>query len=154
MGCRSSKQPEKRVRDIQMLELVALMRTGKLTAGALRPKDTTLHLPSVPLTQTGWTLLHIACWYGFSDAVKTLISAGHDPRIKDLSGRVAKDLAELGHYTDCAELLGDSNDDIVQSLFYQRNKALLLDETQQSTEMTSRSVMKAMKPEILYDTEY
>ena len=105
--------------------------------------------------QTGWTLLHLACWYGLPDAVQTLVLAGHDPTKKDWSGRVAREVAEQCKFQDCADLLTDSNDDISKSLFYQRNKALL-DETQQSTEMTNRSVamaIKAEKPHISFDYE-
>lgn len=149
MGCRSSK-PEYRVGFIQIRILTDLMRNHSLTQDVLRPSDAQLQLPSVFPIQTGWTLLHIACWYGLADAVQVLLSSGHNPSAKDHRGCEAREIALQCEYEDCVRLLAD---DMSRSLFYLRQKQAL-DETAPSTEMTSRSqcaVGKPLKPVIHFD---
>lgn len=149
MGCRSSK-PEYRVAFIQIRVLTDLMRSHSLTPDSLSPSDAQLQLPNVLPTQTGWTLLHIACWYGLADAVQVLLNSGHNPSAKDHRGREARELALRGDYEDCVKLLSD---DMSRSLFYLRQKQAL-DDTAPSTEMTSRSLYaggKTTKPVICFD---
>ena len=149
MGCRSSK-PEYRVVITQIRILTDLMRAHSLTTDCLTPTDTLLQLPSVPPIQTGWTLLHIACWHGLSDAVETLLNAGHNPNIKDHQGCEAREIAQRCEFEDCVKLLSD---DMPRSLFYLRHRQAL-DDTAPSTEMTNRHLYnanKTAKPVIYFD---
>jgi ankyrin repeat protein len=120
------------------------MRDDDFTSDKLIASDIDLQLPSVGVTQTGWTLLHLACWYGYSTAVQVLLDSGLKPETKDLSGKNARDIALMNEFQECADLLSVPKDDVTRSLFFQRNKQYL-DDTQHSTEMTDRTLFKMVK---------
>jgi len=50
--------------------------------------------PNVQIAEDGWTSLHMAVMGEYSDCVQILVDAGADTTIKNLDGKLAKDLTE------------------------------------------------------------
>ncbi|RVD82716.1 uncharacterized protein DFL_007131 [Arthrobotrys flagrans] len=53
----------------------------------------------------GYTPLHIACAFGHTDAVKTLLLHGGDPDRKTEDGKTARDVAEGKGFSGIVELI-------------------------------------------------
>ncbi|KAK6505557.1 hypothetical protein TWF481_007451 [Arthrobotrys musiformis] len=53
----------------------------------------------------GYTPLHIACAFGHTDAVRTLLLHGGDPQQKTEDGKTARDVAEGKGFVEIVELI-------------------------------------------------
>lgn len=53
----------------------------------------------------GWTALHMACFYGYTNIVQTLLSGGADSTLKTKGGHTPADIAVESGHDEAADIL-------------------------------------------------
>ncbi|KAL2628816.1 hypothetical protein R1flu_013502 [Riccia fluitans] len=76
----------------------------------LQGKLVNIDLPSP--NRAGWTALHLACFYGHGEIVRTLLNAGANIEVRNNSGNTPLQMACLKGNVDIAKTLLNSGADI------------------------------------------